>query len=70
MDTQTLILIGVGCYMAIMVVVGFYASRGNQSLTDFVTRLRGRAHGQAQQNAMGEDALAEGRFSKKITART
>ena len=36
MDTQTLILIGVGCYMAIMVVVGFYASRGNQSLTDFV----------------------------------
>jgi len=36
MATQTLILIGVGCYMAIMIAIGFYASRGAQSLSDFV----------------------------------
>ena len=36
MATQTLILIGVGCYMAFMVGIGFYASRGTHSLTDFV----------------------------------
>jgi len=34
--TQTLILIGVGGYMLIMVAIGVYASRGTQSLTDFV----------------------------------
>jgi len=34
--TQTLILIGVGSYMLIMVAIGVYASRGTQSLTDFV----------------------------------
>ena len=36
MATQNLILLGVGIYMAIMVAIGFYASRGTQSLTDFV----------------------------------
>ena len=36
MATQTLILFGVGGYMAIMVGIGIYASRGTQSLTDFV----------------------------------
>ena len=36
MATQTLILVGVGFYMVIMIAVGFYASRGTQSLTDFI----------------------------------
>ncbi len=36
MTSQTLILIGVGIYMAIMVAIGFYASRGTHSLADFV----------------------------------
>ena len=36
MATQTLILIGVVFYLAIMVVIGYYASRGTQSLTDFI----------------------------------
>ena len=36
MATQSLILIGVGIYMAIMIAIGLYASRGNRSLTDFV----------------------------------
>lgn len=36
MTTQTLILLGVGIYMLIMTLIGFYASRGTQSLTDFV----------------------------------
>ena len=36
MTTQSLILLGVGIYMAIMIVVGVFASRGKQSLTDFV----------------------------------
>ena len=36
MATQTLILIGVGVYMLIMVAIGYFASRGPQSLTDFI----------------------------------
>ena len=36
MTTHSLILLGVGIYMAIMVVVGLSASRGKQSLTDFI----------------------------------
>ena len=36
MTTETLILMGICAYLAIMVAVGFYASRGVQSLTDFV----------------------------------
>ncbi len=36
MSTQPLILIGIGLYLALMIAIGFYASRGNQSLTDFV----------------------------------
>ena len=36
MTTQTLILLGVGIYMLIMMVIGFFASRGPQSLTDFI----------------------------------
>ena len=36
MATQNLILLGVGLYMAVMIAIGFYASRGTQSLTDFV----------------------------------
>ncbi|MCZ6643966.1 MAG: sodium:solute symporter family protein [Gammaproteobacteria bacterium] len=36
MATQTLILLGVVSYMAIMIAIGYYASRGNQSLTDFI----------------------------------
>ncbi len=36
MATQTLILVGVGLYLAIMVVVGIYASRDAHSLADFV----------------------------------
>lgn len=35
MAAETLILIGVGIYMAIMIAIGVYASRGNQSLADF-----------------------------------
>ena len=36
MTTETLTLIGVGVYMLIMTVIGFLASRGAHSLTDFV----------------------------------
>ena len=36
MATLTLILFGVGIYMAIMIAVGLYASRKTHSLTDFV----------------------------------
>jgi len=36
MTTETLILLGVGLYMTIMAVIGFVASRGSHSLTDFV----------------------------------
>ena len=36
MAIETLILIGVVLYMAIIVAIGYYASRGNQSLTDFI----------------------------------
>lgn len=36
MATQTLILMGVGIYMAIMIAIGLYGSRKTQSLTDFV----------------------------------
>lgn len=36
MATETTILIGVGLYMAVMMLIGFYASRGSHSLTDFV----------------------------------
>lgn len=35
MTTGTMILTGVGAYMLIMIGVGFYASRGSASLTDF-----------------------------------
>ncbi len=36
MTTETIVLTGVGLYMATMMLIGFYASRGKQSLTDFV----------------------------------
>lgn len=36
MTTQTLILVGVGFYMLLMIAVGFYASRDAHTLTDFV----------------------------------
>jgi SSS family transporter len=36
MTTQTLILTGVGIYMAIIIAVGFFASRKSHSLTDFM----------------------------------
>ncbi|MEO2177705.1 MAG: sodium:solute symporter family protein [bacterium] len=36
MTTQSLILTGVGIYMALMIAVGYYASRKSHSLTDFV----------------------------------
>ena len=36
MATETMILIGVGIYLVIMIAVGFFASRGAHSLTDFV----------------------------------
>ena len=36
MSTQNVILVGVVFYMMIMVAIGVYASRGTQSLTDFI----------------------------------
>jgi SSS family solute:Na+ symporter len=36
MATETLILIGICMYMALMILVGYYASRRSHSLTDFV----------------------------------
>ena len=36
MTTQTMILIGVCGYMLVMVAIGYFASRGSESLTDFV----------------------------------
>ena len=36
MSTETVILIGVLIYMMIMIAIGFYASRGTQTLTDFI----------------------------------
>lgn len=35
METQSLILIGVSMYVVLMMLIGFWASRGNHSLTDF-----------------------------------
>ena len=36
MSVETMILLGVGLYLLIMVGVGFYASRESHSLSDFV----------------------------------
>jgi SSS family solute:Na+ symporter len=36
MSQQTLILVGIGIYMAVMIAVSLYASRKSHSLTDFV----------------------------------
>ena len=36
MSTETLILLGIGLYVVLMLGIGFYASRGAQSLTDFI----------------------------------
>ena len=35
METQSLILIGVSLYVVLMMLIGFWASRGNHSLADF-----------------------------------
>ena len=36
MPTESLILLGIGIYVALMLGIGFYASRGAHSLTDFI----------------------------------
>jgi len=36
MNVETMILLGVGAYMLVMIAIGFFASRGAHSLTDFV----------------------------------
>ena len=36
MATESLILLGIGIYVALMLGIGFYASRGAHSLTDFI----------------------------------
>jgi Na+/proline symporter len=36
MSTESLILIGIGIYVVIMLAIGFYASRGAHSVTDFI----------------------------------
>ena len=36
MSTETLILLGIGIYVVLMLAIGFYASRGAHSLTDFI----------------------------------
>ena len=36
MSTETLILLGIGVYVVLMLAIGFYASRGAHSLTDFI----------------------------------
>lgn len=36
MDTETLILLGIGIYVVLMLAIGFFASRGAHSLTDFI----------------------------------
>ena len=36
MSTEILILLGIGIYVALMLGIGFYASRGAHSLTDFI----------------------------------
>lgn len=36
MSTESLILIGIGIYVVIMLVIGFYASRGAHSVADFI----------------------------------
>jgi SSS family transporter len=41
MSTETIIFIGIGIYMALMIVVGFYASRKTHSVTEFVVAGRG-----------------------------
>ncbi|MFB3106710.1 MAG: hypothetical protein ACE1ZA_17555, partial [Pseudomonadales bacterium] len=35
-ESQTMILIGVGLYMLVMLGIGFYASRGTHSATEFI----------------------------------
>ena len=41
MSTETTIFIGVGIYLALMLVVGFYASKKTHSVTEFVVAGRG-----------------------------
>ena len=36
MSTESLILLGIGIYVVIMLAIGFYASRGAHSVTDFI----------------------------------
>jgi len=36
MSTETLILLGIGLYVVLMLGIGFYASRGAHSVTDFI----------------------------------
>jgi SSS family transporter len=36
MATETLILLGIGLYVVMMLAIGFYASRGAHSVTDFI----------------------------------
>jgi Na+/proline symporter len=36
MATETMILFGVAAYLAAMIGIGYYASRGSHSLVDFV----------------------------------
>lgn len=36
MSTETLILLGIGMYVVMMLTIGFYASRGAHSITDFI----------------------------------
>jgi SSS family solute:Na+ symporter len=40
-DTPTMILAGIGIYVLLMLALGIYASRGTQSITDFVVAGRG-----------------------------
>lgn len=36
MATESLVLLGVGIYVVVMLAIGFYASRGSHSVTDFI----------------------------------